>query len=59
MGSATGDGDVLMIAAHASQASETSDDELLDTERKREESFAWSRRALAGPGSGLTSFCGA
>jgi len=31
VGSATGDGDVPIIASHPSPASETSDDELLDT----------------------------
>jgi len=56
VGSATGDGDVPMIASHPSPPSETSDDELLDTGRKRGESFAWLPPALAGPGSGLTSF---
>jgi len=38
---------------------ETSDDELLGTGRKRGESFSWLPPALAGPGSGLTSLCGA
>ena len=59
MGSATRDGDVPMIASHPSPASETSHDELLDTGRKRGESLAWFPPALAGPGSGLTSFRGA
>ena len=59
MGSATGDGDVPMTASHLSTASETSDDELLDTGRKRGESFAWLPPALVGPGSGVTSFRGA
>jgi len=59
VGSATGDGDVSIIASHPSPALETSDDELLDTWRKRGESFAWLPPALAGLGSGLTSFRGA
>jgi len=54
-----GDGDVATIAAHLSPASDTSDDELLDTVRKSGQSFAWFHPALAGPASGLTSFRGA
>jgi len=54
-----GDGDVRMIVSHASPAWETSDDELLDTGRKRGKSFAWLPPALAGPQSGLSSFRGA
>jgi len=53
------DGDVPMIASHPSPASETSDDELRGTGRKRGEEFPWLPPALAGPGSGLTFFCGA
>ena len=59
MGSATGDCDVPMIASHPSPASEISDDKVLDTGRKRGNSFALLPSELAGPGSGLTSFCGA
>jgi len=54
-----GDCDVPMIASYPSPASEISDDEVLDTGRKRENSFALLPPALAGPGSGLTSFRGA
>jgi len=39
VGSAMGDGDVLMIASHPWLVSDTSDDELLGTGRKREASF--------------------
>ena len=59
MGSATGDGDVPMSASHPSPVSETSDDELLDSGRKRGESFAWLPTALAGPGSAPTALRGA
>ena len=59
MGCGTGDGHVPMIVSHPSPASVTSEDEQLNTGRKRGESFAWLHLALAGPVSGLTSFCGA
>ena len=48
MGSATGDGDVPMIASHPLPASETSHDELLDTGRTSPKSSAWLPPVLAG-----------
>ena len=57
--SATGDGEVPMLASRPSPASDSADDELLDHGEKRGESSALLPPTLAGPGSTLAYFCGA
>ena len=58
MGSETEDRNVRIIASYPCPASETSDDELLNTRRTVGKSFAWLPPVLEEPGSGLIDFRG-